>query len=99
MSTVTTKELQAAVAEIGGVTKVAAKEQINNVFDALKKVLAEPGQEGKKLTVQGFGTFKGVHVPETTRVNHLKDTPTYGQEIKVAAKDTIKFSASKILNK
>ena len=97
MTTVTTKDLTAVVAEIGGVTKVAAKEQIKNVVEALKVVLAEPGEEGKKLSLQGFGTFKGVHVPATTRVNHLKETATYGQEIEIAAKDTIKFSASKNL--
>ena len=84
MPTVVTKsDLVQVAAKAGNVSKAAAGEAVNAVFDAIVNNVAK----GKRVTVVGFGTF----LPRTRKARSGRN-PT-GKEIKIHAKTIPAFAA------
>jgi nucleoid DNA-binding protein len=85
MPTVVTKsDLVQVAAKAGNVSKAAAGEAVNAVFDAIVHNVAK----GKRVTVVGFGTF----LPRMRKARSGR-SPANGKEIKIHAKTIPAFSA------
>lgn len=85
MSSVVTKsDLVQVAAKAGNVSKAAAGEAVNAVFDAIVNNVAK----GKRVTVVGFGTF----LPRKRKARAGR-SPTNGKEIRIAAKTIPAFAA------
>ena len=85
MPTVVTKsDLVQVAAKAGNVSKSAAGEAVNAVFDAIVDNVAK----GKRVTVIGFGTF----LPRKRKARAGR-SPANGKEIKIAAKTLPAFAA------
>jgi nucleoid DNA-binding protein len=85
MPTVVTKsDLVQVAAKAGNVSKAAAGEAVNAVFDAIVNNVAK----GKRVTVVGFGTF----LPRTRKARSGR-SPANGKEIKIHAKTIPAFAA------
>jgi nucleoid DNA-binding protein len=85
MPTVVTKsDLVQVAAKAGNVSKAAAGEAVNAVFDAIVHNVAK----GKRVTVVGFGTF----LPRTRKARSGR-SPANGKEIKIHAKTIPAFAA------
>jgi len=80
---ITIKELVVAAAEVGGVTKVKAEEQILAVFAAIGAAL----KGGQEVTVRDFGRF----YPKT-RPARVGRNPKTGASVQVPEKTVIKFA-------
>ena len=80
-------ELIASVAEKTGLTKTAAKDAVDAVFECLKGGLKK---ENDKFTQLGFGTFK----VEKRKARTAKN-PRTGEASKIKAKKVVKFKPSK----
>src|SRR5215208_1965308 len=81
---VTKSDLVQVAAKAGNVSKVAASEAVNAVFDAIVNNVAK----GKRVTVVGFGTF----LPRTRKARAGR-SPVNGKEIKIHAKTIPAFAA------
>lgn len=81
-------ELVDAVAKGAGITKTAAGKAIDSFTDAVAKTL----RKGGKVTLVGFGTFS-----VSKRKARKGRNPRTGEEMKIAATKTPKFSAGKAL--
>jgi DNA-binding protein HU-beta len=81
---VTKSDLVQVAAKAGNVSKVAANEAVNAVFDAIVSNVAK----GKRVTVVGFGTF----LPRTRKARAGR-SPLNGKEIKISAKTIPAFAA------
>jgi DNA-binding protein HU-beta len=81
---VTKSDLVQVAAKAGGVSKVAASEVVNALFDAIVANVAK----GKRVTVVGFGTF----LPRTRKARSGR-SPLNGKEIKIHAKTIPAFAA------
>jgi len=81
---VTKSDLVQVAAKAGNVSKVAAGEAVNAVFDAIVANVAR----GKRVTVVGFGTF----LPRTRKARAGR-SPVNGKEIKISAKTIPAFAA------
>jgi len=81
---VTKSDLVQVAAKAGNVSKVAASEAVNAVFDAIVTNVAK----GKRVTVVGFGTF----LPRTRKARAGR-SPVNGKEIKISAKIIPAFAA------
>jgi DNA-binding protein HU-beta len=81
---VTKSDLVQVAAKAGNVSKVAANEAVNAVFDAIVANVAK----GKRVTVVGFGTF----LPRTRKARAGR-SPVNGKEIKITAKTIPAFAA------
>jgi len=81
---VTKSDLVQVAAKAGNVSKVAASEAVNAVFDAIVANVAK----GKRVTVVGFGTF----LPRTRKARAGR-SPVNGKEIKIHAKTIPAFAA------
>ena len=81
---VTKSDLVQVAARAGNVSKVAAGEVVNAVFDAIVTNVAK----GKRVTVVGFGTF----LPRTRKARAGR-SPASGKEIKIPAKKIPAFAA------
>jgi DNA-binding protein HU-beta len=81
---VTKSDLVQVAAKAGNVSKVAASEAVNAVFDAIVTNVAK----GKRVTVVGFGTF----LPRTRKARAGR-SPVNGKEIKISAKTIPAFAA------
>ena len=81
---VTKSDLVQVAAKAGNVTKAAAGEAVNAVFDAIVSNVAK----GKRVTVVGFGTF----LPRRRKARAGR-SPTNGKEIKIEAKTIPAFAA------
>lgn len=77
-----------AVAEKAGLTKVDARKAV----DAFAEVTKGELKAGKKVVLIGFGTFGVVERKARTGIN-----PKTKKPIKIAAKKSAKFKASKNL--
>jgi len=88
----TKAELIAKIAEDTGVSKKVAWEMINSFTDAVKTAVLD---NGEKITLQGFGTFKLSHREARTGVNPQNPS----EKIKIPASDRVTFKASKTLRK
>jgi DNA-binding protein HU-beta len=85
MSSVVTKsDLVQLAAKAGNVSKAAAGEAVNAVFDAIVTNVAK----GKRVTVIGFGTF----LPRKRKARAGR-SPANGKEIRIAAKTIPAFAA------
>src|SRR5215217_6360494 len=74
---VTKSDLVQAAAKAGNLSKAAAGEAVNAVFDAIVENVAK----GKRVTVVGFGTF----LPRKRKARAGR-SPVNGKEIKIDAK-------------
>ncbi len=83
-------EIVEIVARDAKLTKKAANEAVDAVFDQVAKSLAR----GEKVVFSGFGTF----VIRTRRARHGRN-PKTGQSMQLPAMKTIGFIASKSLKK
>src|SRR5687768_183539 len=81
---VTKSDLVQVAAKAGNVSKVAANEAVNAVFEAIVSNVAK----GKRVTVVGFGTF----LPRTRKARAGR-SPVNGKEIKIHAKTIPAFAA------
>ena len=85
MSSVVTKsDLVQVAAKAGNVSKAAAGEAVNAVFDAIVQNVAK----GKRVTVVGFGTF----LPRKRKARAGR-SPASGKEIRIPAKTIPAFAA------
>ncbi len=85
MSHVVTKtDLVQVAAKAGNVSKAAAGEAVNAVFEAIVANVAK----GKRVTVVGFGTF----LPRRRKARSGR-SPMNGKEIKIQAKTIPAFAA------
>jgi DNA-binding protein HU-beta len=85
MSHVVTKsDLVQVAAKAGNLSKAAAGEAVNAVFDAIVANVAK----GKRVTVVGFGTF----LPRKRKARAGR-SPVNGKEIKINAKTLPAFAA------
>lgn len=85
MSSVITKaDLVQAAARAGNVSKVAASEAVNAVFDAIVHSVAK----GNRVTVVGFGTFR-----PRKRKARAGRSPVNGKEIRITSKIVPAFAA------
>mgnify|MGYP006273363255 CR=1 FL=1 len=82
-------ELIDKIAEDAGLTKAQAGDALEAVLDGVTSTLAN----GDKLTLVGFGTFS-----ISKRAARTGRNPQTGQEIKIAAKNVVKFKAGKELS-
>jgi len=83
-SVVTKSDLVQVAAKAGNVSKTAAGEAVNSVFDAIVQNVAK----GKRVTVVGFGTF----LPRKRKARAGR-SPVNGKEIKISAKTIPSFAA------
>ena len=83
-SVVTKSDLVHAAARAGNLSKTAAGEAVNAIFDAIVTSVAK----GNRVTVIGFGTF----LPRTRKARAGRN-PTNGKEIKINAKTVPAFAA------
>ena len=81
---VTKSDLVQVAAKAGNLSKVAANEAVNAVFEAIVANVAK----GKRVTVVGFGTF----LPRTRKARAGR-SPVNGKEIKIHAKTIPAFAA------
>lgn len=81
----TKKELIGIVAEKTGITKKAAAETVNVVFDSLSEAIAS----GDKVAIDKFGTFT-----RNVRKAHTGINPQTKEKIKIPAKQVVKFKLS-----
>src|SRR5690242_4652473 len=81
---VTKSDLVQVAAKAGNVSKAAAGEAVNAVFDAIVANVAK----GKRVTVVGFGTF----LPRKRKARAGR-SPVNGKEIKISAKTLPAFAA------
>ena len=80
----TKSDLVQVAAKAGNVSKAAAGEAVNAVFDAIVANVAK----GKRVTVVGFGTF----LPRRRKARAGR-SPMNGKEIKIQAKTIPAFAA------
>ncbi len=84
----TKAELIDKVASSAGLSKADAGRALDATLDAIKKSL----KKGKKVTLVGFGTFS-----VAKRKARKGRNPRTGEEIKIAASKTPKFTPGKVL--
>jgi DNA-binding protein HU-beta len=85
-SVVTKSDLVQAAARAGNVSKVAAGEAVNAVFDAIVHSVAK----GNRVTVVGFGTF----LPRKRKARAGRN-PGNGKEIRIGSKTVPAFAAGR----
>jgi DNA-binding protein HU-beta len=83
---VTKSDLVQAAARAGNVSKVAAGEAVNAVFDAIVHSVAK----GNRVTVVGFGTF----LPRKRKARAGRN-PVNGKEIRIGSKTVPAFAAGR----
>ena len=83
-SVVTKSDLVEVAAKAGNVSKAAAGEAVNALFDAIVANVAK----GRRVTVVGFGTF----LPRKRKARSGRN-PVNGKEIRISAKTVPAFSA------
>jgi DNA-binding protein HU-beta len=83
-SVVTKSDLVQVAAKAGNVSKAAAGEAVNALFDAIVQSVAR----GNRVTVVGFGTF----LPRKRKARAGR-SPVNGKEIKIHAKTLPAFAA------
>lgn len=81
-------ELVAAIAEAGNVTKVRAEEVLNSVLANMATAM----ENGERITISGFGSFKVVERAEQKGRN-----PQTGKSITIPAHNVVKFKPGKNL--
>jgi DNA-binding protein HU-beta len=82
-------DLVSKIAEDSGITKAQATDALNSALNAIAGGL----KGGDKITLIGFGTFS-----VSTRAARTGRNPSTGKEIKIAAKNVVKFKPGKELD-
>lgn len=82
-------DLISAVADKSGISKAQATDAVNAVFDSVASCI----KKGDKASFIGFGTFSS-----NRRNARIGRNPQTGAEIKIAAKNVVKFKAGKALS-
>ena len=82
-------ELIAAIAQDSGLTKADSEKALNSFIAVVTKCL----KKGDKLTIPGFVTAS-----KSKRSARTGRNPQTGKEIKIAAKNVVKFKAGKTLD-
>lgn len=82
-------DLISKIAGDAGITKAQAQTALNSFLDSTKGAL----KSGDKVILVGFGTFS-----VSTRSARTGRNPQTGKEIKIAAKNVVKFKAGAELN-
>lgn len=77
------------MADDAGISKAQAQSALNSFTDATSSAL----KKGEKVILVGFGTFSVSHRAARTGRN-----PQTGKEIKIAAKNVVKFKAGSDLS-
>ena len=80
--------LIAAVADSSALTKTAAGNALNAIFDTV----AERLKKGESVNIIGFGSWEVVH-----RATRVARNPQTGEAIKLAAHNVAKFTPGKSL--
>ena len=83
-SVVTKADLVEAAAKAGNLSKTAAGEAVNAIFNVIVTSVAK----GNRVTVVGFGTF----LPRTRKARSGRN-PANGKEMRISAKIVPAFSA------
>jgi len=81
-------ELVATIAESGGLTKVLAAQALDNVLANMATAM----ENGERVTLSGFGSFKVVE-----RAAQKGRNPQTGQTITIPAHNVVKFKPGKNL--
>ena len=82
----TKKELVFTIANETGATQLLVKEIVQKTFDTIIEALAETG----RMELRDFGVFEVRH-----RAARIAHNPKTGQEVKVKAKEFVKFKPGK----
>ena len=82
-------ELVQQMAKDAGISKAAANKALDSFVDGVSKALKK--KDGK-ITLTGFGTFSKVH-----RKARKGRNPATGEEIKIKARNAVKFKPGKAL--
>ena len=82
-------DLISAMASAAGITKAQAQSALNSFTDSTSAAL----KAGDKLILVGFGTFS-----VSKRAARTGRNPQTGKEIKIAAKNVVKFKAGSDLS-
>lgn len=82
------EQLVSRVAEQTGLSK----QQTRDILDAMLETIQDALQTGSVVSLRGFGSFEVVTRPGRTGRN-----PKTGEELQIAAKNTVRFKASKTL--
>ncbi len=82
-------DLVSAMASAAGITKTQAQSALNSFCDSTSAAL----KAGDKLILVGFGTFS-----VSKRAARTGRNPQTGKEIKIAAKNVVKFKAGSDLS-
>jgi DNA-binding protein HU-beta len=85
----TKAELVQQMAKDAGISKAAAGKALDTFVDGVSKALKK--KDGK-ITLTGFGTFSKVH-----RKARKGRNPATGEEIKIKARNAVKFKPGKAL--
>ncbi len=83
-------ELIATIAKVGGMTKVRAEIALNKVLANLAGAM----ENGERVTLSGFGSFRVVERAEQRGRN-----PQTGQTIVIPAHNVVKFKPGKHLSR
>ena len=81
-------DLISKIADEAGLSKAQAGEALNSVINNVTKTL----KKGEKVTLVGFGTYS-----VSQRAARTGRNPQTGAEIKIPAKNVVKFKAGKEL--
>jgi nucleoid DNA-binding protein len=81
-------DLISKIAENASITKAQAGDALNATLEAISGGL----KSGDKITLIGFGTFS-----VSTRAARTGRNPSTGKEIKIAAKNVVRFKPGKEL--
>ncbi len=81
-------ELVATIAEAGNMTKVRAEEVLNRVLANMARAM----ENGERVTLAGFGSFRVVERAEQRGRN-----PQTGHDIVIPAHNVVKFKPGKHL--
>lgn len=90
MATVVTRDVLAKqLAERAEITMSAARDEVNWFFDTISGAL----EKGDEVRIHGFGHFKTAQ-----RAARIGRNPRTGEQVKVAARRVVRFSASSTLS-
>lgn len=83
-------ELIASISESGQMTRAAARKALDTVLATMASAM----QNGEKVTISGFGSFKVIN-----RAAQKGRNPQTGQSITIPARRVVKFKPAKKLAK
>ena len=82
------KELIDEIAKEANISRTEARKSL----ESLTKIITKELKKGNKVSILGFGSFSISYRSARTGRN-----PSTGQEIRIKAKNVVKFKASKII--